>query len=281
MTTWRGRAPSAEGAVPVPGRLLAALRLGPLAVWIFGLLALHGVVRLVERPFCGTGRPVTPWITVVACRGALAIMGIRWRATGAGMRGPGAVVANHGTWIDIFALNAAGPLCFVSKSDVAGWPGIGLLARATGTVFVNRAPREAGAQRGLLQRRLAAGHRLLFFPEGTSSDTLRVLPFKSTLFGSFFSAGGGHDIAVQPVTVIYHPPEGAPADFFGWWGDMGFGADLVKHLASRRGGAVEVRRHPPLRAADFPDRKALARTAEAVIRAAHRDGRGLPREAAP
>ncbi len=266
MTTWRGAAPAGSPPIPLSGRILAALRIGPLAIWVFGMLLVHGIVRAVERPICGTGRPVSPWITVTVCRGALRILGIRLDVSGPVMRGQGALVANHGSWLDIFVLNATGPLYFVSKSEVSAWPGIGWLARATGTVFINRAPREAGAHRGLLERRLAAGHRLLFFPEGTSTDTLRVLPFKTTLFGAFFGGELGPEMEVQPVSVVYHPPEGAPDDFFGWWGDMAFAADLAKHLAAWPGGSVEVVRHPPLRVADHTDRKALARAAEAAVR---------------
>ncbi len=59
---------------------------------------------------------------------------------------PGALVANHSSWLDIFVLNAAEPVYFVSKAEVAGWPGIGWLARATGTLFIRRDPREAAVQ---------------------------------------------------------------------------------------------------------------------------------------
>ncbi|WP_367998774.1 lysophospholipid acyltransferase family protein, partial [Photobacterium sanguinicancri] len=54
------------------------------------------------------------------------------------MKQHGAVVANHSSWLDIFALNARKRIYFVSKAEVAKWPGIGWLARATGTVFINR-----------------------------------------------------------------------------------------------------------------------------------------------
>ena len=50
---------------------------------------------------------------------------------------------------------------------------------------------------------LLAGHRLLFFPEGTSTDGLRVLPFKSTLFAAFFDEKLRCEMYIQPVTVLY------------------------------------------------------------------------------
>ena len=74
-----------------------------------------------------------PYITQVVCRGAFVVMGIRRTVKGEPMRHRGAVVANHTSWLDIFTLNAAQRIYFVSKSEVEGWPGIGWLARATGT----------------------------------------------------------------------------------------------------------------------------------------------------
>lgn len=241
-----------------------------LAVLVFGGLLVLLMVRLVERPFCGVARPVTPHITQFVCRGALRILGIGFTAQGVPMEARGAVVANHSSWLDIFALNAQKRIYFVSKSEVAGWPGIGWLARATGTVFIERNPARAREQTRVFQERLMAGHKLLFFPEGTSTDGLQVLPFKTTLFQAFFAQELKHEIAVQPVSVIYHAPPGADARFYGWWGDMSFGAHLLVTLAPARQGSVEVIYHAPLPVADFPNRKALALACEAAVRTGHR-----------
>jgi 1-acyl-sn-glycerol-3-phosphate acyltransferase len=173
-------------------------------------------------------------------------------------------VANHGSWLDIFTLNAAQRVYFVSKSEVRDWPGIGWLARATGTVFIERRTREAGVHRDMIAERLAVGHKLLFFPEGTSTDGRRVLPFRSTLFDAFFKAGDS-DLTIQPVTVVYLPPAGQDARFYGWWGDMEFGRHLLKVLAAPRQGEVEVTYHPPLEVGEFANRKDLARRAHEVV----------------
>ncbi len=114
--------------------------------------------------------------------------------------------------------------------------------------------------------RLGAGHRLLFFPEGTSTDGRRVVAFKTTLFAAFRSGGLPDDMQVQPVTVAYHAPPGERADFYGWWGDQGFGAHMLAMLAAPRHGRVDVIYHPPLAVSDYADRKALARAAEEVVR---------------
>jgi len=239
-----------------------------LGLVTFGGLALLLLVRLVEAPLHGLHRPWTPWITQTVCRTAFVILGMRHAVRGEQMVERGAVVANHSSWLDIFALNARKRIYFVSKSEVARWPGIGWLARATGTVFINRDPKEARAQQAVFEERLKAGNKLLFFPEGTSTDGLRVLPFKSTLYAAFFSPELRDILQVQPVTVIYTAPEGEDPRFYGWWGDMDFGAHLVKVLAAPRQGAVEIVYHPPVRVADTTDRKALAVATEAAVRSA-------------
>ncbi|WP_052249663.1 lysophospholipid acyltransferase family protein [Tateyamaria sp. ANG-S1] len=268
--TWDGAPPPAH------------IKLGPLAVlrvvWrglgilliILAGLAILLPLRLIERPLFGLHRPWTPWITQVVCRLSLFWLGLAYRRSGKPMKGQGAIVANHSSWLDIFVLNAADRIYFVSKSEVAGWPGIGTLARATGTLFIARDRREAKAQTELFQERLLAGQRLLFFPEGTSTDGQRVLPFKTTLFASFFADDLRPRVAVQPVTVVYHAPRGRDARTYGWWGDMEFGTHLLATLALPRHGHVEVIYHPAIAVSDVADRKALAAAAEAVVRDSHR-----------
>ncbi|SPJ22235.1 lysophospholipid acyltransferase family protein [Palleronia abyssalis] len=270
--TWTSDIPPQVPRIGFVGYALALVRGSLLALWLIGMLGLHLLVRGVERPVFGLHRPWSPWITVAVCRGALQIMGLRRHASGPRMKGDGAMVANHASWLDIFVLNAGEPLYFVSKSEVAGWPGIGLLARVTGTVFIRRDRREATAQQRLLEARLRARHRLVFFPEGTSTDGRRVLPFKTTLFGAFYSDELRDRMQVQPITVIYHPPAGAEPRFYGWWGDMEFGANLVKILATWHHGRVEVVYHDPLVVRDFPDRKSLAKACEGAVRTRHGQG---------
>jgi 1-acyl-sn-glycerol-3-phosphate acyltransferase len=254
------------------GWLRALLRGGALAALCYGGLVLLLLVRVIERPLHGLNRPWSPHITQTVCRLAFPIMGMRYRVLGSPMHHIGAVVANHGSWLDIFALNACQNIYFVSKAEVARWPLIGWLARATGTVFIRRDRREAKVQQQVFEQRIRAGHHLLFFPEGTSTDARRVLPFKPTLFEAFFSHGLDRIMQIQPVTVIYHPPEAEDARFYGWWGDMSFGPHLLKVLAQGRQGSVDIMFHEPLDVADFGSRKELALRAEQAVRA------GLPYE---
>ncbi|MHA7851849.1 lyso-ornithine lipid O-acyltransferase [Roseovarius sp.] len=276
--TWTGHGeePPPSAAPGLGGWLRVIRRGGALAMVLVAGVVLMLLVRGVERPLFGLGRPWTPYITQWVCRAAFVILGIRHDTRGQPMQAHGAVVANHSSWLDIFALNARKRIYFVSKSEVAGWPGIGTLARITGTVFINRTPKEAKSQRDMFEARLQAGHKLLFFPEGTSTDGMRVLPFKSTLFQAFFSQNIIHDLHIQPVTVIYRAPRAEDPRFYGWWGDMEFGTHLLKTLAAKRQGGVTVVYHPPVRVEAFADRKALAAHVEEVVRSAMPEDRRAP-----
>ena len=267
MSAWQPDDVPDPVAIGWAGWLRAGLRIAVMAVVCYGGLALLLLLRLIEVPLFRPDRPLTQRLTQGVCRLCLGILGIRYRVRGQPMRARGAVVANHSSWLDIFALNACQSVYFVSKAEVSGWAGIGWLARATGTVFIARDPRQARAQQAIFEARLRAGHKLLFFPEGTSTDGLGILPFKPTLFAAFFAEGLAQGMQIQPVTVIYRAPPGRSPRFYGWWGDMDFVPHFLIVAAEAGQGMIEVVFHPPVAVDACPDRKALARRCEAVIRA--------------
>lgn len=264
---WRG---SPDLRLPRPGwadRLRAGARGAAILGILVAGLGLLLLVRAVEQALPGRRRRVSPAVTVAVCRSCLRVLGLRVLAQGRPMHGPGAVVANHSSWLDILVLNAGQRVVFVSKAEVAGWPGIGLLARATGTVFIRREARaEVARQAAAIGKRLAAGETLLFFPEGTSTDGRRVLRFKSALFASLLAPAAPADLAVQPVSLAWRAPEDADPRFYGWWGGAAFGPSALAILGAARQGHVRVVYHPPIPAAACPDRKALAEQAEATVR---------------
>lgn len=255
---------------PAPLSLRERLRLGwraaVAAVLLAGFFAAFLPVRAVSRP--AGARVVQGWAAT-----ALPLLGLAYVQRGAPMPGPGAFVANHSSWIDIVALQRAAAPFLVSKAEVRGWPAIGTIGRAIGTMFVDRRPALAKRQEAELLARLAGGDRMALFPEGTSTDGGAVLPFKSSLFGVFLAPELGGRVAVQPVTIRYRPRPGLPADFYAWWGEMDFAPHLALVLARSSGGRVELTFHPPLRVADAEGRKALAAAAEAAVRAGFPAGR--------
>ena len=254
-----------------PGeRLRLALRLAWSIAALLGLFAiflpLRGFDLLLERL---AGRPVTRSGNAIVrlwAAQALPALGLAYVQRGRPMRVGGAFVANHSSWIDILALQRAAAPFLVSKAEVRDWPGIGLVGRAIGTMFIDRRPAEAKRQEAGLLARLERGDQMALFPEGTSTDGRRVLPFKSTLFAAFFGPGLHEGIAVQPVTIAYRPRPDLPETFYGWWGEMDFASHARDVLARSTRGVVELTFHPPLPLAGFDDRKALAQAADAAVR---------------
>ncbi|WP_417248889.1 lysophospholipid acyltransferase family protein [Celeribacter sp.] len=267
---WDSRIPPTRPK-PTRGGTWRALRRGiPLFLMIVVCLILLLITRGIERLLVGARRPWSSVFPRFVSRNALRLLGLRLTVTGTPMRQHGVVVANHSSWLDILVLNAEQRVFFVSKAEVANWPGVGAMAKAAGTVFITRDRSHAAEQKAIFENRLKLGHKLLFFPEGTSTDSLRVLPFKPTLFAALFDPQLRHECWVQPVTVRYIAPEGQDVRFYGWWGDMDFGVSLMDVLKAAPQGRVEVTFHDPIEVASVKDRKELARRCEVAVRS------GLP-----
>lgn len=175
-------------------------------------------------------------------------------------------VSNHSSWLDILALGGRLDACFVAKREVGEWPLIRRIARLGRTVFVSRRRGETARERDEIRARIAGGDNLVLFPEGTTSDGARVLPFRS----AFFSAvEGDRPPVVQPVSVVYDMLAGLPTGrrtrpVFAWYGDMDIGSHFWR-LAQHRGYQVTILLHRPIDPRDFADRKALASACWSVV----------------
>jgi len=184
---------------------------------------------------------------------------------------PALFVANHTSYVDIEILGGVIDASFVAKSEVKRWPLFGWLARLQRTVFVDRRAHTTHRQRDAIVERLKEGGRLILFPEGTSDDGMRVLPFKSALFAAVHSAHLEHPITVQPVSIAYATLDSVPIGrfyrpFFAWYGDMDMASHLWAMVGLGRAG-VTVEFHAPVSIAEFPTRKALAEHCWRVISA--------------
>src|SRR2546427_547611 len=79
------------------------------------------------------------------------------------------MVSNHISWLDIPVLHAARHCRFISKSDVKGWPLIGTLATAAGTLYIERTSRrDARRMVQSMEESLQRREILAIFPEGTT-----------------------------------------------------------------------------------------------------------------
>jgi 1-acyl-sn-glycerol-3-phosphate acyltransferase len=266
MSTWDSTQPPPSTVLSGPERRRALGRLAVLVIGLLPALTLLGMARALEVMTHAGDRRFSPRVAGLFSRYVLWVIGMSPKLRGTPMQMRGAFVANHASWLDIFVLNAATPVMFVAKSEVAGWAGIGLLARLAGTVFIRRDRRDAQAQTQVLAAEFRRGHHLAFFPEGTSTDSTLVLPFKPTLFQAFLADGMPADLAVQPVSLRYHAPNGADPRFYGWWGGMDFASHFMRILGQKTQGSVTVEFHTCLPCAETTGRKALAAQSEALVR---------------
>ena len=263
-------------------RVAAGLRAALFLLWIVVAVPFQLVVLAVGR-----GRFFLPRLFHRVCTH---IVGLKVETRGAPCRGQGPVlfVANHCSYLDITVLGSLIEGSFVAKSEVSGWPLFGFLAKLQQTVFIERRNRAtASKQADDMKSRLEAGDSLILFPEGTSSDGNRTLPFKTALFAVAGLKVDDKPILVQPVSLTATRLDGVPMGLidrplYAWYGDM----DLAPHLWRIFGAGVvtvEVEFHPPVSLATLPNRKALAdhcwrEVAGGVSRAL--SGRGSPPTAA-
>ena len=188
---------------------------------------------------------------------------------------PVLIIANHCSWLDVIVLSSIRPLSFVAKAEVATWPFFGLLAKLQRTVFVERERRSRVTEhKDEITRRLAAGDALVLFPEGTTNEGNRMIPFKTALFSAAATTvddgkGGDRPIIVQPWSVAYTGLNNMPMGwdqrhFYAWYGDM----ELAPHLWQiLQMGPVTVRveLHPPVTLAEFDNRKHLSAHCERAV----------------
>jgi len=197
----------------------------------------------------------------------LALLGLRLDRDGRASAQASVYVANHSSWMDIFVLFAAAPAQFIAKQEVSKWPGIGFLGQLVGTIFIERNRSKAAEHITLLQDRLRKGERLLFFPEGTSTDGQRILPYRSTLFGAFTGGDDDQDVFLQAVYVHYQPDPAYDPSVYGLWGPSKFSKRMLIVMSLAKRGAVKVRFGPVRSNRAYASRKELAAILEADTRA--------------
>lgn len=164
----------------------------------------------------------------------LGILRVRVRRLGAMpyADGPLLLVANHVSWLDVYALNATvgGPRS-VAKSEVARWPMAGGIARGFGTFFhVRGSYRDAARVKDAVAMALRRGEPVVVFPEGTTSAGGRVGCFHAAFLQAAVDAG----VPVQPVAIHYPTPDGAPDPAAAFVGEMTFVESLARVLRRRR-----------------------------------------------
>lgn len=231
-----------------------ALRAVGLAAIALITIPAHYLFQLVRLP--------SPWPRLFM-RSAARLCGARVRSRGVPLKRDVFYISNHVSWIDILAISGASGTAFVAKAELAKAPIVGTLARMNRTVFVQREDRLGVAdQINRLRDALSENWSVTVFPEGTTTDGLSLLPFKTPMLKVLEPPPPG--VMVQPVLLWY----GAAAYEIAWIGEEG-GRNNALRLLSRKGSfPVVVEFLEPFHPRDYPGRKAIAAESRRRIEAA-------------
>jgi len=231
--------------------LLSILRIFPVIFWVIFCLPLHIISSsLFKNDFLFYN---------ILFKGLVHLFGIKVKVSGKIEKNNVLFISNHISYLDIFILGSLTKAIFVAKSEIKSWPIINKIAAIGKTIFIDRSEvMKIRNQVEVLSNALKEGKNLILFPEGTSSDGSKVLPFKSSLFG-LSDLYSYKKFKIQPISLTYSKLDGIPVErkfrpFFAWFGDM----DLVSHAWQFLGlGLSEVNVHyhksVPLKA--FKNRK--------------------------
>ena len=244
------------------GRFRAVRRILSALVWTVLAIPIQAVLHLLPgRAKVRFGR----FYHATLC----ALIGLRVQVVGTPATAdpaarPVLFLSNHSSWLDVLVLGGVLEACFVSKAEVAKWPLINIVAKLGRTVFVSRSRRATGREADAMRAHMAKGESLIVFPEGTSNDGTRTLPFRSSLLGAADAAK-----RVQPVSLVYDRLGGLPAcrrdrPLFAWYGDMEIGSHFWR-IARRGGARATVLLHEPFAPDALPNRKALAQEAGRIV----------------
>lgn len=221
-----------------------------------------------------TAAVVLPWSTSSLrltlnrewSRSLLALLGVRLSIHGTPPNGAShkvMVVANHVSWLDIYLLNAAWPVRFVSKAEVRNWPVVGWLAEVTGTLFLERGKRRDTARiNTAITSALSQGDCVAFFPEGTTTDGTHLRTFLASLLQPAIDAGA----ELRPVALRYFNADGSINTRAAYYDDMSM-LDSLRNILAQREIRAELLFLESISCAN-KTRRELARQAEAAISSA-------------
>ena len=178
---------------------------------------------------------------------------------------PTLYISNHLSYLDIPVLGSIINGRFIAKNEISNWPIFGYLSKVGNTIFINRNLRFLKKNKSIIYDFISKGDSIILFPEGTTSDGIRVLKFKSSLLTSLEQK----NILIQPIVIKYRSINGMPLNrwlkpIVAWYGDM----DLKPHLINILklfSIKVQITYLPALNGKDFTNRKDMTYTLHHAI----------------
>ena len=178
---------------------------------------------------------------------------------------PKLYVSNHLSYLDIPVLGSTLNGRFIAKNEISNWPIFGYLSKVGNTIFINRNLRFLKKNKSIIYDFISKGDSIILFPEGTTSDGMRVLKFKSSLLTSLEQK----NILIQPIVIKYESINGIPLTrwlkpIIVWYGDMELKPHLINilKLFSIKAKIIVL---PPLNGRDFTNRKDMTSALHHVI----------------
>jgi 1-acyl-sn-glycerol-3-phosphate acyltransferase len=171
------------------------------------------------------------------------------------------LVANHVSWLDIFAINAAIPARFVAKSEIRGWPLVGWLCVKADTVFIERKRRRDLARLDEVMSNALRGQSVMgVFLEGTTTDGSEVLPFKSSLLRPALAV----NVPIHPVAIQYRRADGTLCTEAAYDGDKS-AYDTFRSMLTQHEFHVHVHFLPAVSAAGVHRKVLAAQLREQIV----------------
>nr|BFD58199.1 hypothetical protein CKG001_03060 [Bdellovibrio sp. CKG001]BFD61629.1 hypothetical protein BdHM001_03100 [Bdellovibrio sp. HM001]BFD65430.1 hypothetical protein HAGR004_04520 [Bdellovibrio sp. HAGR004] len=192
------------------------------------------------------------------------------------------IVSNHMGFVDILMLASCHPMLFVTSNEMRETPFLGTLTEMGGCIYVERRSRtKILEEMKSIVKALRAGFRVVLYPEATSTNGERVLPFKKTLMMAAAQAG----VPIQPVVINFREVNGEEfslkwRDHLCWYGDIPFVTSMWKSavLKSVKG---EIEFLEPVYTTPEDDRGLIADKVHLMISSKFVPVKGLPIEAQP
>ena len=159
---------------------------GVFSVILIGILSLAFLYPFAGRKVAHRVFMTLRWVL-------LWIVGVKVSSPRFDSIGPGILMANHRSYLDVLFVPTSALFTIVGKAEVRSWPIIGLAARALGVLWVKRENKKSRVKtrEGIIEA-IKGGQTVVLFPEGTSWEGPQMLPLKPAMF--YESAKHGFNI---------------------------------------------------------------------------------------